>query len=144
MRNDRCFVPDCASARQNGDKDPINGNKMRYGVQNRSLEKLDQGDLRRLSKLTLNDLQSLYQRRPETGALYADRLIALCLCQGAAEHFVRPGHGIKDFDVRAFFSAHPERPFPYRRQGIVDFGMSRFGRHPDDSGFAGRRVDVIG
>jgi len=113
-------------------------------VSDRSREPLRQDDLRRLADLALADLKQLFDRRPETGARYRDRLLVLCLCQGAAEHFVRPGHGIKDLDVWAFFTQHPDGPFPYRRRGVMDFGRSRFGRHPDDRGFAGRRVDVIG
>jgi len=113
-------------------------------VSERSFERLSLDDLRRLAELALTDLRGLYARRPETASLYADRLIALCLCQGAAEHFVHPGRGIKDLDVWAFYREHPARAFPYRRRGIVDFGRSKLGRHPNDKGFAGRRVDVIG
>lgn len=113
-------------------------------VKERSFEILTIDDLQRVKELVIEDLKGLYERRSLTGRLYADRLIALCLCQGAAEHFVRPGRGVKDFDVWAFFSKHPVRAFPYRRRGTADFGLSRLGRHPDDTGFAGRRVDVIG
>ena len=113
-------------------------------INERSFERLGLDDLRRVAELALADLRGLYARRPQTGSLYANRLLALCLCQGAAEHFVRPGPGVKDFDVWAFYRAHPARAFPYRRRGTVDFGPSRFGRHPNDVGFAGRRVDIIG
>lgn len=51
---------------------------------------------------------------------------------------------MKDLDVWAFFARNPVRPFPYRRRGCVDFGPSPLGRHPDDKGYEGRRVDVIG
>ena len=113
----------------------------------RSYEKLERRDLERLRDLAAADLSDFFARhsRPgETGQLYADRLLMLCLCQGGAEHFVRGDRGIKDFDVWAFFSENPVRPFPYRRRGIKDFGRSKFGRHPSDTNFAGRRVDVIG
>ena len=117
---------------------------MPTNIQSRSLEPLDIDALQRLAVLAFDDLDGLYDRRPVTKSLYHDRLLALCLCQGAAEHFVRPGHGIKDFDIWAFFRAHPKRPFPFRRIGNMDFGPSKFGRHPDDKGYKGRRVDVIG
>jgi hypothetical protein len=110
----------------------------------RSFEKLDKSDLQRLADLALADLKEFFVRNPDTARLYKDRLIGLALCQGAAEHYVRPGRGIKDLDVWAFFSCNPERPFPYRRRGCVDFGPSKFGRHPDDKDYSGRRVDVIG
>ena len=89
-------------------------------------------------------MQQLFERRPETGELYRDRLMMISLCQGGAEHFVRQRRGVNDFDVWAFFSEHPARPFPYRRRGDKDFGPSHFGRHPNDIGFQGRRVDIIG
>jgi len=110
----------------------------------RSIEPLTAADLQRLAELAIDDLRQLFVRRPETGELYRDRLLMLCLCQGGAEHFVRHQHGVKDLDVWAFFSEHPARPFPYRRRGVQDFGPSRLGRHPNDVGFKGRRVDIIG
>ena len=110
----------------------------------RSFDPIIRDDLRRLSEVALANLNGLFTRHPETTALYESRLLLLCLCQGAAEHFVRPGHGIKDFDVWAFYEAHPKRHFPWRRRGTADFGESRLGRHPDDHGFVGRRVDVLG
>lgn len=110
----------------------------------RSFEPLAAADLQRLADLAIDDMQQLFARRPDTGELYRDRLLMLCLCQGGAEHFVRHKHGVKDLDVWAFFSEHPARPFPYRRRGVQDFGPSRLGRHPNDVGFKGRRVDIIG
>jgi len=68
----------------------------------------------------------------------------VALCQGAALHFIDKTNGIKDFDIYTFFAADGGRKFPERRRGIHDFGASRFGRHPEDQGFAGRRVDIMG
>jgi hypothetical protein len=110
----------------------------------RSFEPLTAADLKRLAELALDDFEQLFTRRPDTGDLYRDRLLMLCLCQGGAEHFLRRKHGVKDLDVWGFFSEHPARPFPYRRRGVQDFGPSHLGRHPDDVGFKGRRVDIIG
>ena len=110
----------------------------------RSFDLIIRDDLRRLSDVALANLSGLFTRRPETAALYESRLLLLCLCQGAAEHFVRPGCGIKDFDVWAFYEAHPKGHFPWRRRGTADFGESRLGRHPDDHYLVGRRVDVLG
>ena len=111
----------------------------------RSQEKIRSEDLRRLAKLAQQDLDAFFGRKRKTAQLYRSRLLALALCQGAAEHFVRLGHGVKDFDVWAFFEKSPTRPFPYRRRGMVDFGESRFGHHPTkNKGYTGRTVDVIG
>ena len=113
-------------------------------VSERSLKEIDDHDLCRLSSLAFEDLLGLYRRRPETARLYADSLMVLTLCQGAAEHYLRGKSGIKDFDVWDFFRAKSERPFPFRRRGKMDFGESKFGKHPNDATFSGRRVDVIG
>ena len=98
----------------------------------RSLEPIGDGDLSRLCDLALADLAAFFDRRPETGELYAERLLCIALCQGAALHFTDNKNGIKDFDVWSFFAAHPSRPFPYRRRGTADFGPSKFGRFPPD------------
>jgi hypothetical protein len=114
-------------------------------VSPRSYAQIDGADLRRLSEAALKDLSGLFARRAQTGERYRERLLMLCLCQGGAEHFVRHNHGVKDFDVWAFFSRHPDgKPFPYRRRGKQDFGPSRFGRHPDDHAYLGRRIDILG
>lgn len=113
-------------------------------VAKRSWEALEMHHLRRLAKIAIRDLEDFFRRRSETGDLYRNRRMLLCLCQGGARHFVHQDCGVKDFDVWAFFWENPERPFPYRRRGEQDFGHSRFGRHPDDEGYQGRRVDVLG
>lgn len=112
---------------------------------NRSFERIKPGDLRRLTDMAADDLDGLFRRNPQLGACYSDRRLLLCLCQGAARHFVYRDRGVHDFDVWAFFANHPDRVFPYRRHGTADFGASRFGRNPDHGDhFTGRRVDVFG
>lgn len=84
-------------------------------------------------------------RRREYSRPYADRLRLLCLCQGAARHYVHGDRGVQDFDLWGFFEAIPDHKFPHRRRGTHDFGTSKFGRNPDDGdSFKGRRVDVMG
>ena len=110
----------------------------------RSFEPIETHHLRNLADLAISDLTDFFSRCPQTGDRYRNRLMLLGLCQGAARHFVHREGGVKDFDVWAFFSEHPEGPFPYRRRGKQDFGYSRFGAHPGDKGYRGRRVDVLG
>lgn len=112
-------------------------------VTERSWETIEPHHLHRLAEIAIGDLADLFQRRSETGRIYRDRLMLVCLCQGAAGHFVHQDRGVKDFDVWAFFRESPERPFPYRRRGKRDFGHSRFGRRPADA-WRGRRVDLFG
>jgi hypothetical protein len=120
---------------------------------NRSFKKITRADLRWLSTLALADFGSLF-RRYERWRLYEGRLMLICLCQGAALHYIAPRGGVatdrkggvNDFDVWGFFHDRPNhRPFPPRRHGLQDFGPSRFGRNPHDKPrFTGRRVDVLG
>ena len=112
--------------------------------QERSFERITKADLIRLAEIARNDLKSLFERRPDTGRLYRKRLFAIALCQGAALHYVSGANGVKDFDVWSFFTTHPERPFPYRRNASADFGKSKFGKSPGWEHYVGRRVELLG
>ena len=110
----------------------------------RSFARITRNDLIHLSKIAFEDLADLC-RRQKYASRYADRLRVICLCQGAARHYVYRDHGVQDFDLWGFLQEVPTHPFPYRRRGTHDFGPSKFGRNPDDGdAFNGRRVDVIG
>ena len=112
--------------------------------QHRSFERIDTDHLHRLAALADADLENLFNRRPQLKT-HRDRCVLMCLCQGAAQHFVDGKNGIKDFDVWAFFRSQNSGAFPPRRRGTVDFGPSPFGRDPDEGQrFSGRRVDVMG
>ena len=109
----------------------------------RSFEKIETADLARLADLAVADFNALFDRRPLSG-VYRGRCFLICLCQGAAQHFLHHDRGVQDFDVWAFFNPHASMPFPPRRRGIADFGLSRFGKNPDDGEFfVGRRVDIM-
>ena len=113
----------------------------------RSYSSIQIEDLRRLGAIALSDLAGLFARYPEKYGWCEEHLLLVCLCQGAAEHYVRSECGIKDFDVWVFYAQQPGRkPFPHRRHGYGrgDFGISKFGRNPRDEGYSGRRVDVFG
>jgi hypothetical protein len=128
---------------QNGLKGRVLG-VAKFIRRHRSFKKIERVDLTRLADLALGDLHSLFTRKPKTG-VYAKRLMLLCLCQGAAQHYVYSDRGINDFDVWAFFRLHSKHGFPYRWHGRIDFGPSRFGRTKDDKArFTGRRIDVFG
>jgi hypothetical protein len=81
--------------------------------------------------LALADFESFF-RRNKRWRPYEDRLMLICLCQGAARHYVEPHRGVatdrkggvNDFDVWSFFRKHAsDRPFPPRRHGFQDFGL---------------------
>jgi hypothetical protein len=110
----------------------------------RSFERIMPDDLAQLAQITLADFDDLF-RRMEHSRPYADRLRLVCLCQGAARHYVHGDRGVQDFDLWGFFQEIAGHPFPWRRRAKHDFGPSRFGRNPNDGDdFKGRRVDVIG
>ena len=111
---------------------------------NRSYKTITRRDLARFAALADADRIDFFKRKPDTGRLYAGRLIAVALCQGAALHYVDGTNGIKDFDVWSFYDQHPQRPFPYRRRAKVDFGDPKFGKTTDSPQYIGRRVDLIG
>jgi hypothetical protein len=113
-------------------------------MSSRSYEQLTETDLRKLGEIVARDRANLFKRRIETGRLYGNRLFAVALCQGAALHYLDGKNGIKDLDVWSFFRANPERDYPNRRRGQLDFGDPRFGRSDDAPNFIGRRVDHMG
>ena len=110
----------------------------------RSFEKITVKDLRRLRDLAELDREDFFLRNPGTARLYAKRVFAVALCQGAALHYVDKTNGVKDFDVWSFYGTHPTRMFPPRRRGIADFGDPKFGTTSNNPTFVGRRVDLIG
>ena len=102
-------------------------------------------DLQKLLRFSNEDREEFFVRNPRWRKLYENRIICIALCQGAALHFLDEKNGVKDFDVWTFYSEHSEAPFPYRRMGHKDFGISKFGCHPlDAEKFTGRCVDLIG
>ena len=110
----------------------------------RSYVRITSRDLDRLSDLAALDRAGHFRRKLGTGRLYADRLFAVALCQGAALHFIDGKNGVKDLDVWSFYVEHPARPFPYRRRATVDFGDAKFGTSDGRPDFVGRSVDLIG
>jgi hypothetical protein len=110
----------------------------------RSFKRITPKDLASLAQIALDDFADLCQRQKHSRR-YANRLRLICLCQGAARHYVHGDRGVQDFDLWGFFEEVRNHAFPYRRRGEHDFGPSKFGRNPDDGdAFKGRRVDVMG
>jgi hypothetical protein len=110
----------------------------------RSYEPITRDDLVRLADIARADREDRFERKPRWRYLYADRILAVALCQGAALHFVNGRNGVKDFDVWTFYSASLEAPFPARWRTVRDFGSPKFGQTADHPNYVGRRVDLIG
>jgi len=111
----------------------------------RSYEKIAKPDLRKLLAFSNKDREEFFNRNLRWRKLYANRIMCVALCQGAALHYVDGKNGVKDFDVWTFYYEHSKGPFPYRRRGEKDFGISKFGCYPsDEENFKGRRIDMMG
>lgn len=110
----------------------------------RSFELFEQSDFDRLIELARVWLADLALRKPATCGAYADQVLMTCLAQGGARHYLDRDRGVKDLDVWTFFRARADGAFPSRTVWKRDFGQSRFGKHPEDVGYQGRRVDLIG
>ncbi|WP_156414577.1 hypothetical protein [Ensifer sp. Root278] len=100
-------------------------------------------DLHAFASKVLARLSEVYHRAPVAGQ-YRERLLVLALAQGGALHFLDRQTGLKDIDIWAFFKGGLDKPFPVRARWTADFGVSKFGKHPDDVSFAGRRIDILG
>ncbi len=85
-----------------------------------------------------------FAKYPDWAALYADRVLLVALCQGAALHYLSGDVGINDFDVYTFYAAHPDRRWYDRRRAVRDFGDPKFGVSGNRPRFVGRRVDLLG
>ncbi len=115
---------------------------MHPNITERSYETVTDKDLRRLLSLAQSDIESFFFRKPRY-AEYKGTEKLVVLAQGGALHYIDKVNGIKDFDVWLFYPQLNDLVLPYRRRGVVDYGDSRFGKHPDDTELEGRKVDIL-
>jgi hypothetical protein len=113
-------------------------------ISERTLAAFSEDNLQRLSHIARDDLQRFIDNAPAVRAEFASKVLCVALCQGAALHYVDRVNGVKDIDIYTFFAAGGGKNFPRRPVMSYDFGSSQFGRHPDDLGYSGRRVDCLG
>jgi hypothetical protein len=116
----------------------------------RSIKRFREQDLVRLAEIAAADQADFLSRNPRYVHL-RDGLICMALCQGGAQHHVdclrgaQDPNGVKDLDVYTFYRRiRGKRDYHPQRQVRVDYGDPWFGRHPDDKGYKGRRIDLLG
>jgi hypothetical protein len=94
----------------------------------RSMEQVSDSDLERLGRAADADLELFFERNPDLEP-WRDRVLAVALAQGAAEHRLRGERGIWDLDVIVCFANPDSRPKQLRRPVVHwDWGPSKFGR----------------
>jgi len=83
---------------------------------------LTEDDLKKLTKIALEEHKEFFERNPHLKTAYYDSLVAICLCQGAASHYLDPRVGIKDFDIWHFYIKNEKVNFPYRAHKRIENG----------------------
>jgi hypothetical protein len=125
---------------------------MRSADRSPSNEKLSDADLDRLLEFERVERERLY-RESLIWRAHRNRLLCVCLSQGAALHLLERS-GLNDFDVLTFFARSPSLDrrgvgSAFRAGRHRDFGLSRFGTRTDEEGrtrfptFEGRNVDLF-
>ena len=80
----------------------------------RSYEKLDKDDLHELLAHAEKELERFLSTLNSKYGAYRSQLVAICLCQGAAKHYVDEVTGVKDVDIWLFFEEHDTVKIPHR------------------------------
>ncbi|WP_461867123.1 hypothetical protein [Thermococcus sp.] len=75
---------------------------------------LTKSDLEELRRLALREHEDFFRRNPHLTRTYHNSLVGICLCQGAASHYLNLNVGIKDFDIWHFYIESNITKFPYR------------------------------
>lgn len=91
-------------------------------MKKRIYDKIYKKDLRALRDLALKEHNEFFIRNPHLKKPYSNSLIGICLCQGAAWHYLDPENGIKDFDIWHFYKERKKAAFPYRAKKVNKIG----------------------
>jgi hypothetical protein len=120
----------------------------RWKRKNRSYKKITKNDLKRLRQMAMDYHNELCKKHPQYKSL---KKVCICLCQGAALHYVDGKTGIRDFDVYTFYEKGKVN-YPYRSYVMRDFKNKKFGKTVGHSAknnekfkkFTGKKVDILG
>lgn len=105
-------------------------------------------DLRNLRDLALEEHDAFFRRNPHLEAGYRQALVAACLCQGAALHYLNPRSRLEDFDIWHFYWETRGKIFPYRAHAKGEYRGKRVdflkrGVRKEFRRFAGNSGQVI-
>ena len=115
----------------------------KVGKEGRSYLSLAPEDLERLAEIAIRDREDFFRRHPEWAVAYADRVLGVALCQGAAQHYIDGKTGINDFDIYTFYRKNPRKRWYAKRLKAYDYGDDKFGQSLDQPDWVGRRVDCM-
>jgi hypothetical protein len=114
------------------------------GKEDRSYKQIEISDLKKLAIIASNDRKRFFHDNPIWEKHYADRVLCVALCQGAAKYYLDGETGINDFDVYTFYKTNPTKQWCYRRKLFFDYNDPKFGQSKDKPKYIGRRVDCLG
>lgn len=92
---------------------------------------LTRNDLEHLKELSLKEHDAFFERNSHLRTAYYGSLIGICLCQGAASHYLDPKVGVADWDIWHFYIEDRKTNFPYRAHKRID------------NGYRGKSVDFL-
>jgi len=81
----------------------------------RTYSRFTEDDLKEMQRYAKKELKRFLEISNGKYSVYEGKLIAICLCQGAAQHFVDKKTGIKDIDIWVFFEEDESVKIPHRR-----------------------------
>ena len=81
----------------------------------RTYEILTADDFKEMRNYALEELERFFQISHSKYQVYQNKLIAICLGQGAAKHYIDKKTGIEDIDIWFFFEEDDNVKIPHRR-----------------------------
>lgn len=105
--------------------------------------KITKEDLTKFLHLCREDFNNFCERNP----IYKQmKLIAICLAQGGANHYINEKSGIRDLDFYLFFDDNCPVKYPVRLRHVVDLGYGKFGTTVQlaEKEFVGKACDIMG
>ncbi len=83
---------------------------------------LTKNDLEQLKTLALREHDEFFERNPHLKSAFHDSLIGICLCQGAALHYLDSKVATKGFDIWHFYVKHETINFPDQAHKRIENG----------------------